>query len=142
MDTARRQRYRDKASLLHLRSGQVREWTRNLDAASFAADARTQLATYKALQEIVESAMDLCAMRLRDKGQVVKDDYTNIQTLEAFTDLDAEAARVLRESNGLRNRLVHAYEQIQDRLVMVFITQRLSTLVDRMEEAVRIWSAT
>ena len=140
VDETRRQRYLDKLVLVQLRRRQVEEWTSDL-TGDLAADARTQLAVYKALQEIVESAMDLCAMRMRDIAQVAKDDYSNIDLLAQRGEISADLARVLREANGLRNRLVHTYDRIRDDLVLVFVRTRLPELV-RLAEEVRPWTAT
>jgi len=45
-------------------------------------DKIKRLACYKAFQEVVEVLFDIIAMRLKDKGKLVEDDYANIGKLE------------------------------------------------------------
>lgn len=141
MDELRRQRYLDKIATVERRARQVAEWAQGVDAAGLQRDPKTQLAIYKAVQEIVEASMDVCAMRLRDSGLSVGDDYRNVDLLEERRDLGADLARVLRESNGLRNRLVHAYDTVRDDLVLAFIETRLPVITQITQEA-RRWLTT
>ena len=56
-------RYIDKISHCERRIENIKEWTNEVDAIE---DERTRLATYKAMQEVVEGLMDLLAMILKD----------------------------------------------------------------------------
>ena len=47
-----------------------------------------------------------------------KDDYTNIERLEF---IDENMKKALMEANGLRNRLVHRYNQMDDLIAFVSI---------------------
>ena len=111
-------RYKDKINIIVRRSGNINEWTEGYEAENFLRDEKTKLATYKAFQEIVESCMDIIAMACKDEEIVPKDDYTNIERLEF---LDENMKKALMEANGLRNRLVHRYNQTDDLIAFVSI---------------------
>ena len=76
----------------------------------------SRLACYKAFQEVVESLFDIIAMTLKDLGKTVEDDYTNIYKLELLEKLSREEAEILREANGLRNRVIHRYNRMDDEI--------------------------
>ncbi len=139
MDDERRGRYRDKIALARERSGDVRGWTAGAASGSLAGDKKTRLAVYKALQELIEAVMDLCAMRVADVGAAPKDDYSNLALLRDRGLLSAEAQALLKEANGLRNRLVHSYNHIEDDRVLQFIRDRLD-LLDGLLAEVQAWT--
>jgi len=131
METERVKRYRDKINLILERYEEISEWTGEYGAEAFTRDEKTKLATYKAFQEIVESSMDILAMACKDERIAPKDDYTNIERLEF---LDERMKRVLIEANGLRNRLVHRYNQSDDLIAFVSIR----ALLPKLEEFVEV----
>ncbi|MBI2899912.1 MAG: DUF86 domain-containing protein [Planctomycetes bacterium] len=131
VDEDRRRRYQDKLAHLEERRGDVAAWAGD-------SDKKSRLAVYKALQEIVEAAMDLCAMWVSDLGVPPKDDYSNLTTLRTRNLIDAETSALLTEANGLRNALVHAYNGIEDPRVRKFIASRLP-LFSGFVSAVRKW---
>ncbi len=69
---------------------------------------------YKAFQELVEASFDITAMACKDLKIIPKDDYTNIDLLFEKKIIDSSLKNALYESNGLRNRLVHRYNQLND----------------------------
>jgi uncharacterized protein YutE (UPF0331/DUF86 family) len=135
MEIDRAKRYKDKTNIILKRSDQIRGWTASLQAADFLEDEKTKLATYKAFQEIVEACMDIVAMMCKDMNIVPKDDYTNIDNL---LEIDKRTKASLYEANGLRNRLVHRYNQTDDLIAFKGIKILLPELVDFMEK-VKIW---
>ncbi|MDD1730451.1 MAG: DUF86 domain-containing protein, partial [Methanospirillum sp.] len=60
----------------------------------------------KAFQEIAEAYMDCISMVLRDSQIPARDDYSNIDRIDLFTQ---DQKLLLREMNGLRNRIIHRY---------------------------------
>jgi len=124
-------RYKDKINIIIRRSENIKEWTEGYEAENFLRDEKTKLATYKAFQEIVESCMDIIAMACKDEEIVPKDDYTNIERLEF---LDENMKKALMEANGLRNRLVHRYNQTDDLIAFVSIKE----LLPKIEEFVDV----
>ena len=126
MITERAERYRDKFNILYKRIDEITEWTRDYSEEDFVRDEKTKLACYKAFQEAVEALTDISAMLCKDMKVPPKDDYYNILKLEELGVLDKRSADVLRETNGLRNRLVHMYNSIDD--IVAF--GRMTSLLD------------
>jgi uncharacterized protein YutE (UPF0331/DUF86 family) len=81
MNEERRARYKQKLELIQERMQNVSSWTVNCSVEEFSSDTKTRLATYKALQETVESSLDICAMMLKDMDLLTADDYSNIDKL-------------------------------------------------------------
>jgi uncharacterized protein YutE (UPF0331/DUF86 family) len=61
--------------------------------------------------------MDVVAMTVKDIGAIVEDDYSNIQTLTDKKLLSEEDAALLKLYNGLRNAIVHKYDNINLNIV-------------------------
>jgi len=100
-------RYAEKIDHARLRIGQADNWS-----AEAEHDDRSQLAAWKAFQEAVECVADVASMIAVDTGGSPHDDYHNIDALAAASIVSTTTAEQLRRGNGLRNRLVHEYEQI------------------------------
>ncbi|MBO3799990.1 MAG: DUF86 domain-containing protein [Candidatus Brockarchaeota archaeon] len=45
-----------------------------------------------------------------------KDDYTNILLIEEKGLIGKKTSSILRSANGLRNRLIHSYNKLSDRV--------------------------
>ena len=56
-------------------------------------------------------------MTVKDIGAIVEDDYSNIQTLTDKKLLSEEDASLLKLYNGLRNAIVHKYDNINLNIV-------------------------
>ncbi len=87
-------------------------------------------AIYKEFQEGVEAAADVCAMARRDLNSSAKDDYSNIDFLVEKGILKKETGIKLKEANGLRNRLIHGYDGINDELACSVIEELIEDLMD------------
>lgn len=129
IDEIRLKRYREKIIHMEERISLINEWVSNYSDEDFISDEKTKLAVYKAFQEIVESAMDIIAMICKDASVPPKDDYTNIETLKELGIINAEVMEKLVEANGLRNRLVHHYNKLDDRIAFESIKELLDDLL-------------
>ncbi|MEW5996767.1 MAG: DUF86 domain-containing protein [Candidatus Micrarchaeota archaeon] len=109
MEAARLKRYKDKLDLLRKRKAEIEEWE-----GDFLGDEKTALACYKAFQEMVEAAMDILAMVLRDENTPPKDDYSNIDSALGKKVISGRLGKALKEANGLRNRVVHEYNGLDE----------------------------
>ncbi len=69
-----------------------------------------------------------------------KDDYTNIETLENLGTIDEDLSEKLVEANGLRNRLVHRYNKLDDRITFESIKELLEPIL-KFVEVVENWIA-
>ncbi len=131
MDEERLSRYRDKISTITKRRDNISSWIQD-------RDEKSTLAVYKAYQEMIEAFTDLFAMILKDMGEVVEDDYTNIENLREKGLLDPEQEGVMKESNGLRNRLVHEYNGLEKKIALDSIERTNSKITGVLEE-IRVW---
>lgn len=107
MAKERKNRYREKTEFIEKRFTELEEWI-------IGEDEKTKLASYKAFQEIMEALFDLIAMLIRDRGKLVEDDHKNIDKLAEIGIINARDSEILHDANGLRNRIVHKYNKIDD----------------------------
>lgn len=138
MDEKRVKRYKEKLDLIEMRISQIREWTNNFNEEDFDRNELVKLATYKAFQEIVESSMDIIAMLCKDNGILPKDDYSNIEALLKKKIIDDELSKNMIEGNGLRNRIVHKYNKLDDKKAFIEIIGSLPKF-ERFIEVVKNW---
>lgn len=113
MDIERAKRYKDKLNLILERAADIENWT-SIEISVFIYDKKTKLAVYKAFQELTEAAFDAVAMACRDAKIISKDDYANVEALYQKNIMEESIKNALVESNGLRNRLVHRYNTLDD----------------------------
>lgn len=131
MNKDRIKRYKEKITVIETRRNNIFSWISETDEKSV-------LAVYKAFQEVVESFTDLFAMMLKDMGEIVEDDYSNIEALERTNLLNQKQAAVMKEANGLRNRLVHEYNGLERQTARISMEE----INDEMEDIltkVRSW---
>lgn len=112
MDELRRKRYVEKVKHVEKRLSDFEVWKSDF------FEEKTKLACYKAMQEIIEGCLDIVSMMLKDEKELPKDDYTNINMMERRGIIDSTLADVLRELNGLRNRIVHEYNGLDDEIAL------------------------
>lgn len=134
--TSRYTRYLDKIAHCERRIKNIEEWSIEDNSID---DERTRLAIYKAVQEVVESIMDLLAMIIKDTKKLPKDDYTNIQLAYEDNLISKTEKEFLNEANGLRNRLVHGYNGLNDKLAFTALTRLLPGLKIILQK-VKEWS--
>lgn len=107
---------------------------KNIDEVDFL------LIVQKAYQEVVEVSTDVLSMMLKDSLLPPMDNYSNIDAAEKHHLISEESAHVLREANGLRNRIVHIYNDIDyDQLVLSI--KRTLSLLKKYLEAIETWSS-
>lgn len=136
MEEDRLKRYWDKVNLVSKRSDEIRKWT-GIRSEDFIGDEKTKLATYKAFQEVVEASMDIVAMICKDLKIPPKDDYTNIKILKTKISFD-DIEKTLIEANGLRNRIVHRYNTMDDLLAFKSMKEILPE-ISKFIEGVKKW---
>ncbi|MEK6950227.1 MAG: DUF86 domain-containing protein [Nanoarchaeota archaeon] len=133
MDLARLKRYKDKLNLVSRRIQEIQEWQED-----FLKQEKDKLACYKALQEAVEGCFDLIAMMVKDEGQIPKDDYVNLELLGPGKQISLASRGFLAEANGLRNRIVHEYNGLDDYKAHRSMLALLPHLEEFLEE-VELW---
>jgi uncharacterized protein YutE (UPF0331/DUF86 family) len=73
---------------------------------------------FYSLQTSIEATVDLIAMLVKDLGIQVKDDNNNISEIVRIRRLNPELGEQLKKANGLRNIIVHRYNEIDDKLIL------------------------
>lgn len=135
LDEERENRYLDKLDTLEDRLGDIDAWMESPE--QLLENRQTQLAVFKTFQEAAEIVADLCAMYLSDTGRGIGDDRSNIEK-SAGTLYSDELEGDLGEVNGLRNRIVHDYEDF-DEEEAVHSLDGLVPAIDEFEQEVREW---
>lgn len=80
-------------------------------------DEITQRALLYSLQISVETAMDLAAMKIKDSGMVVEDDYSNHEKLVENQIITSEEGDILKKFNGIRNAIAHKYGKLDMEII-------------------------
>ncbi|MGC9444800.1 MAG: HepT-like ribonuclease domain-containing protein [Candidatus Methanospirareceae archaeon] len=127
----RRRRYLEK---LEVYEGEL-EFIR--DHSSALQDDVTGRALLYSLEVCVDVVMDVVAMTTRDLGLTVEDDYTNIEKLEHEQVLAEREGDLLRRYNGLRNAIVHKYNQLDLDAIQRGL-ERIEALYELLEKLVAI----
>jgi len=94
----------------------------------------TERAALYSLQIGIESGMDLIAMKVKDLGLVVEDDYTNIEKIIHEDVISIKEGALLNEFNGIRNAVVHKYNSLE----MAIIKEALERIAEFAEVIFKI----
>lgn len=106
-----------------------------LDIADFTSDRFRQKGTERLLQEIVEAAVDINLHILRVRGaQTPRDYFGSFIELGESGEISKELAEALAPSSGLRNRLVHEYDDIDDAIVLDAVAEARDLFARYVEE--------
>jgi uncharacterized protein YutE (UPF0331/DUF86 family) len=105
--------------------------------SSALQDDVTRRALLYALEVCVDVVMDVVAMATRDLGLTVEDDYTNIEKLENEQVLVEREGELLRRFNGLRNAIVHRYNQLDLNAIQRGL-QRMEELYEVLDKLVGV----
>ena len=128
MDELRIKRYRDKINF-------IVNYIKDLPF-----DPKSELekrGIFYSLQTSIESTMDLIAMLIKDLGLQVKDDSTNISEIVKLRKLNPELGDKLKKANGLRNIIVHRYNEIDENIILKSVKEVKDLLfhwIDILEE--------
>lgn len=94
---------------------------------------------FYSIQTAIESVIDLVAMLVKDLGIQVKEDETNINEIIEKRNLNPELGKKLRKANGLRNILVHRYNNFEDQIILDSVEEIKELLyqwIDIVEEII------
>ena len=73
---------------------------------------------FYSLQTSIEAVVDLTAMAVKDLGIQVKDDNYNINEIIKIKKLNPELGEKLKKANGLRNIIVHRYNDVDEQIIL------------------------
>ena len=118
MEEERIKRYNDKLEYLNQTIENLNDWTEGIDSKEFieGLELQKQYGVYHAFQIGIEITTDLIAMIVKDIKLIPKDDYSNINLILNKKIIDTDLAARLREANGLRNRIVHDYNGLDNEI--------------------------
>ena len=109
MDELRIKRYRDKIN-------HIIDYIEDLPI-----EPRNELekrGIFYSLQTSIEATIDLVAMLIKDLGIQVKDDDTNISEIVKARKLKSELGEKLKKANGMRNIIVHRYNDFEEQIIL------------------------
>ena len=90
-----------------------------MDLATYVSDLFRRKGTERLLQELIEAAIDINMHIITGLGGGVPDDYfDSFLKLGETGVLTPDLARDLAPSAGLRNRLVHEYDRLDDAIIL------------------------
>lgn len=61
--------------------------------------------------------MDIAAMKIKNSGMVVEDDYSNIEKLVENEIITSEEGNLLKKFNGIRNAIAHKYDRLDMEII-------------------------
>lgn len=100
---------------------------RGVAPGAYSADPMLRDATERRLQKIVEAAVDINTHLLVETGRPTPDDmHASFTALGELGAIDPALATALAPSAGLRNRLVHGYDRIDDAKVLAAVGEALA----------------
>jgi len=100
----------------------------------YMASKMTRYGIERLLQLIVDLALDINNLILKDRGKPPASDYFNsFVDLVEIGVLDREFAYQIAPSTGLRNRLVHEYEKIDNSIVYDSIDKTYDYYIEYMK---------
>ena len=132
MEEERIKRYNDKLEYLNQTIENLNDWTESVDTKEFIErlELQKQYGIYHAFQIGIEIITDLVSMIVKDLKLIPKDDYSNINIIKNKKVVSADLAAKLREANGLRNRIVHDYNGLDNEIAY----NRLTNLLKYFQE--------
>lgn len=127
MDDLRLKRYRDKINY-------VIKSIRYIDDKP--ENELEKRGIFYSLQTSIESIIDLIAMYVKDSGIPIKDDQQNISEFVKLTNLDPLIEEEIKKANGMRNIIVHRYNNVDDEIILSSIEKvkkLLLVCIDKIE---------
>jgi uncharacterized protein YutE (UPF0331/DUF86 family) len=109
MDELRIKRYRDKIQ-------HIFEYIQDLPLEP--KNELEKRGIFYSLQTSIEATVDLTAMLVKDFGIQVKEDNENISEILKIRNIDPDLGEKLKKANGLRNIIVHRYNEIDEKLIL------------------------
>jgi len=140
MDAQRKNRYLDKLSSLKKYYNLLQKWAdlSNIEELSKNQNYQLIFAIYHSFQLTLEIIIDISAMIIKDLKYKAGDNYFNYEILFQEEIITSDLYNVLKELTGLRNRIVHDYNGIIDKLAWDAITNNL-IMIPKFMEAIELW---
>ncbi|HUW91307.1 MAG TPA: DUF86 domain-containing protein [Candidatus Nanopelagicaceae bacterium] len=124
MDELRNKRYRDKIQ-------HIFDYIQELPIEP--KNELEKRGIFYSLQTSIEAMVDLIAMLVKDLGVQVKDDNINISEIIKIKKLNPELGEKLKKANGLRNIIVHRYNEIDEQIILDSVQEVKDLLINWIE---------
>ena len=140
MKEERIKRYYDKLEYLNQTIKNLNRWTKGINIKEFInnLELQKQYGIYHAFQISIEIITDLVAMIVRDLKLIPKDDYSNFNILKNKKVIPNDLVAKIGEANGLRNRIIHNYNGLDNKIAYESLINQLKVL-ENFEELVKKW---
>ena len=108
----------------------------------YLEDTQKKAACERYIEKISESAVDLAILFIRlKKLESPEDDDTSFQILAGSNIITQELARKLRDLKGMRNRLAHRYEEVDDKSIFEAVNKEIekdiNEFVNKIKNTIR-----
>jgi uncharacterized protein YutE (UPF0331/DUF86 family) len=140
METERKTRYYEKIQHLIKYLNLLNGWSDLIEKQKKGTkkDPKSLFAIYHAFQLSMEVLSDVASMTTKDLTKIVKDDYSNFQILFDEKIISDPIFNDIKNLNGLRNRIVHDYDGLDDNILLVGISESLKN-IPKFKDCVEIW---
>ena len=140
MEEQRKKRYKEKLERLVQTIENLNDWTEGIDDKKFDEEVELvkKYGIYHAFQIAVEIIADIAAKTVKDSNIIPKDDYSNLDVLKNKKIIKSRLADELKETNGLRNRIVHDYNGLNNKIVYNRILDLVKS-IENFKEAIENW---
>ena len=96
------------------------------DFRKYASDYKTKAACERYFEKIIESAVDLAFLVIKENSfKIPEDDKAAFDVLATEKVIDISLAGRLKDAKGMRNIIAHQYGQVDDEVVFESITQEV-----------------
>jgi uncharacterized protein YutE (UPF0331/DUF86 family) len=96
------------------------------DFKEYLKDVKTKAACERYFEKIIEAAVDLAFIIIKDKGlKVPEDDKESFDVLANDKMITPDLASRLKDAKGMRNIIAHQYGTVDDEMVFHSITEEL-----------------
>jgi len=129
MEGQRIKRYKEKIKYLKETTDNLESWTVDINKTYFQnkLELQKKYGIYHAFQISVEIISDISAMIIKDLKDIPKDDYSNIDILRKKGIIDFNLKVNIKEANGLRNRIMHDYNGLDDKIAYSRLAELLKS---------------
>ena len=129
MEEQRIKRYKEKIKYLKETTDNLESWTVDVNKTYFQnkLELQKKYGIYHAFQISVEIISDISAMIIKDLKDIPKDDYSNIDILRKKGIIDFNLSENINEATGLRNRIIHDYNGLDDKIAYSRLVELLKS---------------
>lgn len=115
----------DKIESIEIYLGELLEITPE-NFRQYSSDKKTKAACERYFEKIVEAAVDLAFLIVKQQGlKIPEEDKEAFDILAADEIINPELAVKLKEAKGMRNILAHQYGTVDDEIVFRSITEEI-----------------